>query len=96
MGGKRRPVSGREKGETDIDHEYLAIQCKLGYKMPEYLNKWLSGINEWTINRDKTNGNRLGCVIWRTRNVCNLDSVVILCLKDFNKMLVQLGWNKNE
>ena len=78
LGGERRPVMGKEKGGTDIDHPKLSIQCKKGRRFPEYLQKWLKEI------RENAEGEKIGIVVWQDKGEPVLESLVCLSLQDFH------------
>ena len=79
LGGTRRPVMGHEKGGTDIDHEYLAIQCKQrGGKYPAYLGEWMAGLGA---------GGKTPLIVWGLKHQDTDKAMVVMRLRDFAELI---------
>jgi hypothetical protein len=83
LGGKRRPVTGMDRGDGDAFTEMFEYQCKLRQGQPSYLREWLSGIVGTATAR-----NRIGVVIWKEPGAGRPDddALVVLRLKDWTDL----------
>jgi hypothetical protein len=80
MGGRRRPVTGIDRGDGDAFTELFEVQCKLRRGQPSYLRDWLSGIVSSATPRG-----RIGVVVWKEpgRGREDDDALVVLRLRDW-------------
>lgn len=80
LGGKRRPVTGLDRGDGDVFTPMFEIQCKVRKGQPSYLREWLAGIVQTATDR-----NRIGVVVWKEsgRGRPDGEALVVLRLKDW-------------
>lgn len=78
LGGVRKPVSGRDKHEADVETPMLCIQAKHGRNRPGYLADWLNGICGVASDKGKT-----GIVVWSSPRERQGDAIVLMRLRDF-------------
>lgn len=80
LGGRRRPVTGIDRGDGDVFTEMFEIQCKSRQGQPSYLREWLNGIVQTAKDR-----NRIGIVIWKEagRGYPDGEALVVLRLSDW-------------
>lgn len=80
IGGRRRPVTGIDRGDGDSFNAMFELQCKLRDGIPDYLKAWLRDIVATATKR-----NRIGLVVWkeRGRGRDDDDALVIMRWKDF-------------
>lgn len=80
MNGKRRPVTGLDRGDGDVFTPMFEIQCKAREGQPDYLERWLSEICRTAAERQ-----RIGVVVWKTpgRGRPDGDALVIMRFRDF-------------
>lgn len=83
VGGRRQAVTGERYG-ADVESDRLVIQCKKGYMMPRYLRQWLNNMIEW---RDANAQGKAACVVWQSKGKPDKDSLVVMTLEDFQKVL---------
>src|SRR5262245_20698038 len=53
MGGRRRPVTGIDRGDGDAYTGMFELQCKLRLGIPKYLREWLDDIVATARHRNK-------------------------------------------
>ena len=82
VGGRRIPVTGIERGSADVivDNAFSS-QCKLRRGMPSYLRDWLRG-----IVAAGERANAVGVVVWKAPREKDDDAIVVLRLKDWQKL----------
>ena len=84
MGGRRRPVTGIDRGDGDAFTSMFELQCKLRIGQPDYLKRWLRDI----VAAAKTR-NRVGVVVWKepgehgARGVGDDNALVVMRWADF-------------
>jgi hypothetical protein len=80
IGGRRRPVTGLDRGDGDVFTTMFEIQTKLRNGVPSYLLQWLDGIVASASSR-----NRVGVVVWKTPGSGRPDgdALVIMRWRDF-------------
>jgi hypothetical protein len=80
LGGRRRPVTGLDRGDGDVFNNMFEAQCKLRTGQPDYLKRWLDSI----VRTAKDRG-RIGIVIWREpgRGKVDDDALVVMRFSDF-------------
>ena len=83
LGGRRRPVTGLDRGDGDVFTPMFEIQNKLQTGQPEYLKRWLSEICQTAKAR-----NRIGVVVWKEpgRGRDDGDALVVMRLRDFTDL----------
>lgn len=78
IGGKRVPVSGRQRGESpDIAHNWLSIEVKHRRKLP----KWIHDALDQAIK--SVRGNQLPVAILHQKGQRFNDAFVVVRLSDF-------------
>jgi len=83
LNGKRNPSTG-EQAQADVESDIIVAQCKLGYRMPGYLLKWLEGMVKW---RDEHAKEKVACVVWKRKYHDDKDALVVLRLEDFQQIV---------
>jgi hypothetical protein len=79
VGGRRIPVTGRQRGETpDIEHEALSIEVKSRKSLPAWLLKALNQAQ--AASKD---GKKMPVVVLHQDHAPYAHSLVVLKLKDF-------------
>lgn len=80
LGGRRRPVTGLDRGDGDCFTPMFEVSCKLRKGQPAYLLEWLSEIRRNAVARG-----RIGLVVWKTpgRGRADDDALVVLRWSDF-------------
>lgn len=80
LGGRRRPVTGIDRGDGDAYNAMFEAQCKLRKGVPSYLREWLDGIVASAAARD-----RVGVVVWKEPGTGRPDddALVVMRWKDF-------------
>ena len=81
LGGIRKPVSGREQHEADVETPVFMIQVKHGRNRPSYLADWLGGIRATAQAKGKT-----GFVVWSRMHEDSGDALVVMTLGDFEAL----------
>jgi len=85
LGGERVPVSGRTRGwAPDVDHEWLAIECKSRKRMPLLLATAMDQAEKaaaWFVKRGK--GERLPVALIHEDGQHYRNSLIVLRLGDF-------------
>lgn len=83
LGGRRIPVSGRARGDVaDIEHEWLAIECKHRRTLPAWL---LSALDQAEA---AARPDQLAIVVLHGRGQRYKDSLVLCRLGDFRTWFV--------
>lgn len=82
--GTRIPVTGQDAGGPDVVSDLLAVQVKLGQRLPNYLAQWLGNLEQWLAGRQPA---RTPLVVWRPVNVLTQDALVVMRLGDFERLL---------
>lgn len=77
LNGRRRPVSGREQHEPDVDSALFVCQVKHGRRRPKHLQVWLDGI------RSHAASNQVGIVVWCDNRESLSDAIVLMRMGDF-------------
>jgi len=83
LGGRRNPLTG-ERAAADVESSRIVGQCKKGRRMPAYLYEWLCGIEGF---RDDHAPEKAACVIWQQWKAEDLDSLVVLRLRDLLRLM---------
>lgn len=80
LGGRRRPVTGLDRGDGDVFTPMFEVQCKLRNGQPDYLKRWLADICRTATVRD-----RVGVVVWKEpgRGRDDGDALVVMRFRDF-------------
>src|SRR5262245_56143934 len=80
LGGRRRPVTGLDRGDGDVFTPMFEVSCKLREGQPAYLRHWLA-----EICRTATARNRIGVVVWKTpgQGKDDGDALVVMRFRDF-------------
>src|SRR5262245_4947385 len=80
IGGRRRPVTGVDRGDGDVVTTMFEIQCKCRGRQPSYLLDWLRGIVATASAR-----NKVGVVVWKEpgRKQLDDDALVVMRWRDF-------------
>ena len=79
--GRRIPVTGIDRHGSDVETSLLCEQVKLGRRLPEYLETWLTGIVGTAERKGK-----LGLVIWKPKNKHDANALAILRLADLEDL----------
>lgn len=85
IGGRRRPVTGIDRGDGDAFTDMIEVQCKhrLSEPPPQRLLTWLDDIRKTAQARG-----RVGVVAWKRPGVGDPgESVVVMQLRDFAALL---------
>jgi hypothetical protein len=80
LGGRRRPVTGIDRGDGDVFTPMFEVQVKLRNGQPVYLKQWLADICRTAAARDK-----VGVVVWKTPGSGRPDdeALVVMRWRDF-------------
>ena len=80
MGGRRRPVTGLDRGDGDVFTPMFEIQCKSRTGQPAYVKRWLAEICATAARRD-----RIGVIVWKEPIQGHQigDALVIMRFSDF-------------
>jgi hypothetical protein len=80
LGGRRRPVTGLDRGDGDVFTPMFEVSCKLREGQPDYLVTWLAEVCRTAKARD-----RIGVVVWKTpgRGKDDADALVVMRFGDF-------------
>jgi hypothetical protein len=80
LGGRRRPVTGLDRGDGDVFTPMFEVQCKLRAGHPAYLVRWLAEVCRTAAARD-----RIGVVVWKEPGKGRDDgeALVVMRFRDF-------------
>lgn len=79
LGGKRIPVTGRQRGETpDIDHPLYSIEVKHKKKLPE----WLHDAHDQAV-QSSNKRKKLPVVVLHETGKAHKNDYVVLQMRDF-------------
>ena len=80
INGKRRPVTGLDRGDGDVFTAMFEIQCKCRGVIPSYLTGWLAGIRRTAAARG-----RIGVVVWKQpgQGRPDAEALVVMRFADF-------------
>ena len=81
VGGKRIPVTGLDRAGADVVAGQFVYQAKLRRGLPSYLRTWIDGIVETAKRKNAT-----GIVVWKQPGERVDDSIVLMKLKDWQKL----------
>jgi len=84
LGGKRIPVSGQDPGGPDVISDMLAVQVKLGQRLPAYLREWLGGLERWLAYQML---DLAPLVVWRPLRGETDDAFVVMRLEEFERLM---------
>lgn len=88
LGGKRVPVTGRERGDApDVEHELFSIECKQGARgLPAWFTEgYKQAIAAWRPGQ-------LPIVIYHTVGTRHEDAVVCIRVKHLRQLMERLGY----
>ena len=83
LGGRRLASTGEKAGVDVVVEGFSVIQCKLGRRMPAYLEDWLAGIR--VAAKDRWAG-YVPLVVWKPKGTDDAGALVILRLDDWAEM----------
>jgi len=83
LGGRRRPVTGLDRGDGDAFTPLFELQCKLRIGQPSYVKRWLADIVATASSRG-----RIGVVVWKepghgVRGGADANALVVMRWIDF-------------
>ncbi len=82
LGGRRIPVTGRQRGETpDIEHETLSIEVKSRKSLPAWL------LNALKQAQAASKEGKVPVVVLHQDHAAYAESLVVLRLKDYSEHL---------
>jgi hypothetical protein len=78
LGGRRVPITGRSRGSTpDVNHEWLAIECKPRQSLPEWLHSAMAQAVA------SVRGQQLPVVVLHETDQRHQNDYVVIKLSDF-------------